>query len=643
MSRDEKAGQGDPNVGDLVGVLPAGKAARPWKPMVLIILLLTVMVLAPLMDLGQKLGDLDTWIDSFGPWAPVVFILLYIMAVVAALPGTLLTVSAGVLFGTVTGVILVSIGATTGASLAFLIGRYFAREQTEQWLRDNQQFQRLERLTERHGPIMVAFVRLVPLFPFNLVNYGFGLTKISFRNYLFWSWLCMLPFTIVYVAGGDILSDLLRGERDYPLIIALLVFLSVILVLVRHIKSILDEDSDGEGGTSKRETRDGRPSLVDLVEDWVTRDLDLCIGCDRCMAACPVSKEPFTIGELNHATEKGEPLPEGILDFAFNCVQCGRCVPPCPAGARRDTMVLYLRYKARRQKPQSYTRYIQIRGPVLPLPMRLAQKLYTLKKRLTVRQHARFMSRLPTRTAPLLFYPGCYVNSTGTMELSLRLLDHVGRPYEVLGGLDTCCGIPQMLQGELDLADKCLDALHAKVMVSRPETVITGCAECLEALLRIKAKYNEGFQVLSVVEYLMEHRDRFPEVKVRGPVTLHDSCRLSRRYRRGDTTRAAITRFAEVTEMEHTGDGSMCCYHWNHDSDPANREHRRERLAEARTAAPVLAFDCLTCLERFVKVEPEPDLELMDVLELFDEALRTGRDFESEGEAAAAQTREAKQ
>ena len=136
---------------------------------------------------GLGAGDLRGHITPWPRWPPC--------------PGSALTAVAGGLFGSVVGTVAVSAGATIGAALAFLVARYLARSSVEKWLEGNQKFQRLDRLTERQGAVMVAITRLVPLFPFNLLNFGFGLTRVPFWTYLIFSWLCMLPGTILYVVG----------------------------------------------------------------------------------------------------------------------------------------------------------------------------------------------------------------------------------------------------------------------------------------------------------------------------------------------------------------------------------------------------------------------------------------------------------
>ncbi|MGH7423919.1 MAG: TVP38/TMEM64 family protein, partial [Candidatus Methylomirabilales bacterium] len=170
-----------------------GRGHNWWRPVLLVAIILLMLVLARIFGIGERLGALRSWIEGLGSWGPVAFFFLYAAAVVAAIPGSPLSVAAGTLFGSALGVVVVIHAATLGASLAFLIARYFARDAIARRLANNERFQRLDRLTEEHGAIIVALTRLVPLFPFNLLNYGFGLTRVPFWTYVFWSYLCMLP------------------------------------------------------------------------------------------------------------------------------------------------------------------------------------------------------------------------------------------------------------------------------------------------------------------------------------------------------------------------------------------------------------------------------------------------------------------
>ena len=215
------------------------KKDERWKPILLIILVIIVLVLSYVFGLGEGLGGLQDWLDSLGFWGPVVFALLYIGAVVFAFPASILTILAGVLFGPVLGVVLVSFASTMGAALAFLFARYFAREATERWLRNNKSFKRLEMMTEFHGPMIVALVRLLPIFPFNLTNYGFGLTRIPFKTYIFWSWVCMLPFTIVFVLGGEIVMSLSEGKIPWPLFIVIILMVVILHMVVKQARQLM--------------------------------------------------------------------------------------------------------------------------------------------------------------------------------------------------------------------------------------------------------------------------------------------------------------------------------------------------------------------------------------------------------------------
>ncbi len=217
-----------------------------WRPVLLIALIIIVMVLARVLNLGERLGELHNWIKDLGALGYVVFMLMYVGATVFAIPGSVITIAAGVLFGSVVGVILVSIASTIGASLAFLIARYFARDATERWLSRREKFKKLDNLTEKHGAIIVAITRLVPLFPFNLLNYGFGLTKVRFWTYVFWSWLCMLPGTVLYVVGADAVSKAIsEGRIPWVLIIAVVIVLLVVVVLARLARHTLREKETG--------------------------------------------------------------------------------------------------------------------------------------------------------------------------------------------------------------------------------------------------------------------------------------------------------------------------------------------------------------------------------------------------------------
>jgi len=194
--------------------------------------ILSLLVLARAFGLGERVADLRTWIEGLGWLGPLVFALIYAVAAVLAIPASLLTVAAGAMFGSLVGVAVVLVGATLGASAAFAIARWLARDAVARWLAGNARFRRLDELTERHGAIIVAITRLVPIFPFNLLNYGFGLTRVRFWTYVLWSFVCMLPGTILYVVGADAVTRGLADGRVPWALVAIFAGALAILALV---------------------------------------------------------------------------------------------------------------------------------------------------------------------------------------------------------------------------------------------------------------------------------------------------------------------------------------------------------------------------------------------------------------------------
>lgn len=216
-------------------------AGAAWKPLLLIGAVIIVIFLSWWFDLATQFQALRDWIRSLGAVGPLVFIGIYVGATVAALPGSALTVVAGAIFGSVLGVAVTIVAATLGASLSFLIARYFARDATEAWLSKSDKFQKLAAMTEQHGATVVALTRLVPIFPFNLLNYGFGLTRVPFGTYVFWSAVCMLPGTVLYVVGADVLSTALsEGQVPWGLVAGAAAAAGLLAVLVRYARGRLE-------------------------------------------------------------------------------------------------------------------------------------------------------------------------------------------------------------------------------------------------------------------------------------------------------------------------------------------------------------------------------------------------------------------
>lgn len=159
-------------------------------------------------DVAVLLRDLLVWIEAQGIVGILVFIATYVTATVLFVPGSILTLGAGFVFGVVGGTLSVSVASTLGALAAFLVGRYVARGWVAAKTAGNPRFAAIDEAVGREGWKIVLLTRLSPIFPFNLLNYAYGLTGVSTPAYFFASWIGMLPGTVMYVYFGSLAASL---------------------------------------------------------------------------------------------------------------------------------------------------------------------------------------------------------------------------------------------------------------------------------------------------------------------------------------------------------------------------------------------------------------------------------------------------
>lgn len=196
------------------------------------------------------------WIDNLGTVGAIAFIGLYIVATVAFLPGSILTLGAGVVFGVFWGSVYVFIGATLGATAAFLVGRYLARNLVAQKIADNQKFAAIDQAVGQEGLKIVLLTRLSPVFPFNLLNYAFGITGVSLKDYVIGS-VGMIPGTIMYVYIGSLAGNLAmigtEGQPTNPTvqwtirIVGFLATVAVTIYVTRIARKALEEEVEVKG------------------------------------------------------------------------------------------------------------------------------------------------------------------------------------------------------------------------------------------------------------------------------------------------------------------------------------------------------------------------------------------------------------
>ena len=211
-NKSEQSLSSDERRGKQVTLAIFGYKAIVWA--IIIVALITGTILLPVKDWLIRALE---WTGGLGIWGPVFVAAFYIVACVLLLPGSILTLGAGFLFKVIVGTITVSIGSTLGACAAFLVGRTIARNWIAGKVARNEKFAAIDEAVAQQGFKIVLLTRLSPVFPFNMLNYAFGLTKISFWKYALGSWIGMLPGTVMYVyfgAGLRSLADVAAGEVE---------------------------------------------------------------------------------------------------------------------------------------------------------------------------------------------------------------------------------------------------------------------------------------------------------------------------------------------------------------------------------------------------------------------------------------------
>ena len=234
--------------------LPAAPARRPTLRLVAVVAALAIVVVLG-RSAGGSVPRFAEWVDSLGAWGPLAFIVGYVIACVAFIPGSLLTLAAGAIFGVPRGVLYVFFGAVLGASAAFLIARYAARAAVERKLEGNPRFAAIDRAIAREGRKIVALLRLSPVFPFNLLNYALGLTQVRFLDYLI-AMVGILPGTLLYVYTGKLVGDVAalaggaappRGAGYYVVLgLGLVATVVVTTLITRTARRALQGATDGE-------------------------------------------------------------------------------------------------------------------------------------------------------------------------------------------------------------------------------------------------------------------------------------------------------------------------------------------------------------------------------------------------------------
>ena len=224
---------------------------------IIIIIIVLFVILNKYFNISNKIktvliNSLE-WIESFGILTPIIFGLIYIICTVLLISGAVLTLGAGIIFGVIKGSIIVSVFSTLAAITSFLIGRFLLRNWVLKKIEKYPKFKAVDTAVAKEGWKIVGLTRLSPIFPFIFLNYAFGLTKISLKDYSIASWIGMLPGTIMYVYIGSLIGDIATlgagGREKTPIewiftIIGLIITVAVTFYVTYISKKALSKKLD---------------------------------------------------------------------------------------------------------------------------------------------------------------------------------------------------------------------------------------------------------------------------------------------------------------------------------------------------------------------------------------------------------------
>ena len=381
-------------------------------------------------------------------------------------------------------------------------------------------------------------------------------------------------------------------------------------------------------------TNHGSKTFTGQIAEWTDENLLNCFGADECMKVCPAEPGGISIADLNEATRDTAHLDGAILKFTANCVQCARCDTACPAAAGRSVMMLTLKEKMASQgaSPKTHAGYFALKGHDKS-PLRrvawnaLAKVKWALdpKDELKRSRLSPHVDKKNLRRAEHLVYLGCYIfTKASSAAQAVDVAERLQLDYEVIGGLESCCGWPSLLAGRTAEAEDYHAHLAGLVRQVSPRYAVTGCAECFMSLREIKEKYKMDFEPLTTPMWLNMFADRLRLTKTAETVTFHDSCHVSRKAGLPKPARDLISRMADIVEMPRSGPANaFCCGYWGLGADlELTKSIHLDRFAEAKkTGASTMVVECVTCVESFSKHATLSGVKIRDALDMVHERM----------------------
>ena len=410
------------------------------------------------LESAGLLEELRRMADESPAAAAAVYMAVTVVgSVVLALPGIAFAVLSGVLFGPVLGTIYCLAAATLGAMAAFLAGRYFLKDSIKPAISRNPQLKKWLFDSAGNRTLVVLMVtRLVPLFPYNLQNFAYGITDISFWQYSFWSFVFMFPGTAMYTFGAAGLAD---GTRRGLYLGSAVLFAAAAMGAGLYLKKKylrMSRQPDGDCGLNSGKKTE--PAALQRAREQ-------CVHCHRCQENCLfLKKYGLDLGDV-----------EQLEKLAYHCFLCGACLDVCPVGI--DGRELFL--EMRRSQVSENGGVCRERG----YGFLLAEK-----------ENYWFQNQKSAKGKRILF-PGC--NFPSYYPKTTKRLAELWEQKTGMGVWFDCCGKPVAELGLQEKETQILDRLAARLREAGAEELVTVCPNCYSYLKdRLPVRVTGIYEVL---------------------------------------------------------------------------------------------------------------------------------------------------
>lgn len=459
------------------------------------------------------------------------YLAVYIPIVALSLPGAaVLGLAAGVLFGALTGTIIVSCASTFGATMACLIARYLLRNWVQSRFGDR--LHRINQGLRREGAFYLFSLRLIPLFPFFVINLAMGLTPMRLWTFAWVSQLGMLPGTFVYVNAGSQLARIdSLGSILSPGLILSFTLLGLFPLLAKKALDVHRRRVNNTSGPMHR--TEPSPELSKTL----TRIADGCTLCTACQRQCAFLQKYGLPGEIAQRLSRSETTIPSQARLAFECSLCELCSAVCPEKLSLSDMFLAMRREAAEAGMLDEKQYSAILG---------------YERRGSSRAFSWYGLPKDCRT---VFFPGCAMPGTRP-EATFKLYEHLAGFIPDLGVVLDCCTKPSHDLGKQERFSAMFEEMTSWLIAQGVDRVVVACPNCF----KIFKQYNTALQVVTVWELLAEHGLPPAEDAFNHRVALHDPCPL--RYEPGIQAAARTIirqRGLSLSEMRHAGRKTYCC------------------------------------------------------------------------------------